>query len=240
MKILALDTATKSASAALLEDERVLAEGYADLGRHHATVVLPFVQSILDLAGIPIEEIDLLAGTAGPGSFTGLRIGAGTLKGLALATGKPIVPVSTLETLAMNAAGGGIPVCPLLDARKGQVYGAIYRFGETGLPHAVIADATVLLADLLDKICEPVLFLGEGAVVHAEAIRERLGEKACFGPPLLNGIRASAAGWLAFHYYRAGRSADPLTFIPAYLRQSEAETKAPPPGHGAGECALPK
>ncbi|NPU84594.1 MAG: tRNA (adenosine(37)-N6)-threonylcarbamoyltransferase complex dimerization subunit type 1 TsaB [Syntrophaceae bacterium] len=227
-----MDTATKTASAALLEDEKILVEGYADLGRHHATVVLPFVQSILDLAGIRIEEIDLLAATGGPGSFTGLRIGAGTIKGLALATGKPIVPVSTLEALAMNAAGSGIPVCPLLDARKGQVYGALYRFDGTGLPQAWIPDATVSLSELLGSIQEPALFIGEGAVVYAEAIRERLGEKARFAPAPLNGIRASAVGWLAWHYYRAGRFADPLTFVPAYLRQSEAETKQPPPGQG--------
>ncbi len=225
MHILALDTATKTVSAALLEDERILAEGYADLDRHHATSVLPFVQSILDLAGVDIGKIDLLAGTGGPGSFTGLRIGAGTLKGLSLATGKPIVPVSTLETLALNAAGSGIPVCPLLDARKGQVYGGLYRFAGNGIPCSVIPDATMDLSDLLGKIHEPVLFLGEGAVVYGETIREKLGEKACFAPPPLNGIRASAAGWLALQHYREGRSADPLTFIPAYLRKSEAETR---------------
>ncbi|MGV8079904.1 MAG: tRNA (adenosine(37)-N6)-threonylcarbamoyltransferase complex dimerization subunit type 1 TsaB [Syntrophales bacterium] len=239
MHILALDTATKTASAALLEDERILAEGYADLGRHHATVILPFVQSILDLAGVALEEVDLLAGTGGPGSFTGLRIGAGTLKGLALATGKPIVAVSTLEALAANASGAAIPVCPLLDARKGQVYGALYRFDGSGLPLVVIPDATVLLADLLDRIREPAFFLGEGAVVHAAAIRERLGENARFAPAPLNGIRASAVGWLALRHYRAGRSADPLTFIPTYLRQSEAETKSLQPGRGEKGGAPP-
>jgi len=231
MHILALDTATRTVSAALLLDDRVLAEGYADLGRHHAVVLLPFVEFILDLAGVAFEEVDLLAGTGGPGSFTGLRIGASTLKGFALATGKPIVPVSTLEALAMNAAGSGLPVCPLLDARKGQVYGALYRFDEAGFPRAVIPDATVDLADFLAVLRGPVLFLGEGAAVYKEAIRQRLGENARFVPSLMNRIRASAAGLLALRHYGEGRSADPLTFIPAYLRTSEAETKgASPPG----------
>jgi tRNA threonylcarbamoyladenosine biosynthesis protein TsaB len=232
MHILALDTATRTASAALLTDERVLAEGYADLGRHHAVVLLPFVEFILNLAGVAFEEVDLLAGTGGPGSFTGLRIGASTLKGFALATGKPIVPVSTLEALAMNAAGSDLPVCPLLDARKGQVYGALYRFDMAGFPRAVIPDATVALADLLAVLREPVLFLGEGAAVYENAIRQRLGENARFVPPLMNGIRASAAGVLALRHYREGRSADPLTFIPAYLRVSEAETRGTLPLDG--------
>jgi tRNA threonylcarbamoyladenosine biosynthesis protein TsaB len=232
MRILALDTATKSVSAALLEDGRILAEGYADLGRHHATVVLPFLQSVLDLAGVAVGDVDILAGTGGPGSFTGLRIGAGTLKGLALATGKPIVPVSTLETLAMNAAGAGIPVCPLLDARKGQVYGALYRFDETGFPRPVIPDATFELSKLIATLDASVLFLGEGAAVHAEAIRRDIGERARFAPPPLNVIRASALGWLALRHYREGRRADPLTFVPAYLRTSEAEAK----GEAAGRA----
>ncbi len=232
--ILALDTATKTASAALLLDDRVLAEGYADLGRHHAAVLLPFVQSVLDLAGMTMEEVDLLAGTAGPGSFTGLRIGASTLKGLALATGKPVAAVSTLAALALNAAGSGEAVCPLLDARKGQVYGALYRFDEDGVPRPAIPDATVALESLLALLDEPVVFVGEGAAVYREAIRERLGGKARFLPPPWNGIRASSVGWLALRHYREGRLADPLTFVPAYLRTSEAEAKGASPPAGPG------
>jgi tRNA threonylcarbamoyladenosine biosynthesis protein TsaB len=130
MKIFALDCATPTVSLALLDDEKVLGELYLDLGRHHAETLLPAAERLLSLVGGSWGKVDLLACTVGPGSFTGVRIGISTIKGLSLATDKPIAAVTTLEALAQNGTPGASWICPLVDARKSQVYTALYRPGE--------------------------------------------------------------------------------------------------------------
>ena len=129
MLTLAIDTSTKSASIALLRDSDILSEILVNLDVNHSVILLPALDDLLKLSRIEPDEIDLFACTIGPGSFTGLRVGASTVKGLALATGRPIAGVSTLEALAFNITGSEIPVCPMLDAKKDQVYTALYRTG---------------------------------------------------------------------------------------------------------------
>ena len=226
MRILAIETATKTVGLALLEEEKVLAEMHLDLGRHHAEVLLPALDQLFRISGLNLEQIDLLACSVGPGSFTGVRIGISSIKGLALATGKPVVGVSTLEALAMNA--GNVPqgICPMLDARKDQVYCGLYRMGIDGLPEAALperlADVDAWLGAMTD---EAILFLGDGALRYEKRIHERFPGRFRLGQGGQHHPRASAVGLIGRSRYREGSILDPLTFTPRYLRLSEAETR---------------
>jgi tRNA threonylcarbamoyladenosine biosynthesis protein TsaB len=173
MITLAIECATNTIGLALLDGEEILAEFHLNLGRHHAEVLLPALENILLLAGIGSDKIDLLACTTGPGSFTGVRIGVSTVKGLALATGVPIVGVSTLETLAMNAFPSSRLICSLLDARKDQVYTGLYRMGPDGFPEIVTPDRLTDIAQLIrDLPADEVDWIGDGAVRYWDRIFE--------------------------------------------------------------------
>ena len=225
MLTLALECATKTIGVALLRDEELLAEIYLGLERHHAELLLPAVERLFLLSGLTPGNVDLLACTVGPGSFTGLRIGVSTIKGLALALGKPVVGVSTLETLAMQAIPSSRPICPLLDARKGQVYAGLYRTGPDQLPTAVRPERLADVAQLLRELDQDeVVFLGDGAIRYEKLIRE-----AGKGRTILTGssrqrLMASSVGLIGLQRYRSGDIVDLLTFAPRYLRLSEAET----------------
>jgi tRNA threonylcarbamoyladenosine biosynthesis protein TsaB len=165
MITLAIECATDTVGLALLDGEEILAEFYLGPGRHHAEVLLPAMENLLTLSQIPMEKIGLLACTTGPGSFTGVRMGVSTMKGLALALGKPIVGVSTLETLAMNAFPTPRLVCPLIDARRDQVYTGFYRTDPDGFPEAAGLERLTDIAQVLrDLPADGVDFVGDGAV----------------------------------------------------------------------------
>jgi len=223
MWTLAIDTSTSSASAALLRHTDIVVEVFLNLATNHSATLLPVVEKICHISGVTIEEMDLFVCTLGPGSFTGIRIGMSTVKGFALATGKPVVGVSTLETLAWNLAGSRILVCPMLDARKHQVYTALYKpDGNNTLEQQGEAMA-VDINCFLQSLDEEVIFLGDGANRYSDMIKERLPGKACFGVGLQNQIRASMAGILGVKKVRDGEPADPVSLMPRYLRLSEAE-----------------
>lgn len=233
MITLAVECATETVGLALLEGEEILAEFYLGPGRHHAEVLLPALEQLLSLSGIPVEKIGLLACTTGPGSFTGVRMGVSTVKGLALALGKPIVGVSTLETLAMNALPTSGLVCPLLDARREQVYAGLYRMDPDGFPEAVEPERLTDIVQLLRELpTDGVEFFGEGAVRNRGRILESLPGRCVPSGSRLHRLHASAVGAIGIHRYSRGNGEDPLTFSPKYLRLSEAEARA-----GAAERA---
>jgi tRNA threonylcarbamoyladenosine biosynthesis protein TsaB len=227
MITLAIECATETVGLALLEEEEILAEFYLGPGRHHAEILLPALEQLLSLSGIPVEKIDLLACTTGPGSFTGVRMGVSTVKGLALALGKPIVGVSTLETLAMNALPAPGLLCPLLDARRDQVYAGLYRMGPDGFPEAVEAERlTDIVQLLLELPADGVDFVGDGAVRYRDRILESMPGRCVPSGSGLHRLHASAVGAIGIHQYSRGKGEDPLTFSPKYLRLSEAEARA--------------
>jgi tRNA threonylcarbamoyladenosine biosynthesis protein TsaB len=226
MVTLAIDTATRSAGVALLEDENILAEYYVRLRLTHSESVLPAIEAILSAAGLGVGDVRIFALTHGPGSFTGLRVGAGIVKGLALSTGGCIVGVSTLDALAQNLTFAPCLVCPILDAKKGQIYTALYQPGEKGRLEQIEPDQAVDPAVFFRRIRNPVLFLGDGVPVYGDLIREMLPSKAFFAPANLQWIRPSAVALLGLEKYRRGETVDPMTFVPRYLRRSEAEIKA--------------
>ena len=227
MLTLAIDTATKTLSAALLAEGFVLAETFLNLKANHSLVLLPVIEDICRRAGVELEEVDLFACTVGPGSFTGLRIGLSTVKGFALATGKPAAGVSTLEALAFNVLHASMMICPMLDARKEQVYAALFRASRAGELEAVQEERLTDPASLLRDTEGDILFLGDGAQRYRSLIRETLPERSFFASGHHQFIRAAAVGLLGEMKYRNGDLLDLMSFTPRYLRASEAEVKQP-------------
>ena len=224
MKILAIDTSQKTVSIAVVADDMLRADIFVDNGRHHSEILMPAVEQALRLAGFQPDEMDFFAVTIGPGSFTGLRIGAATIKGLALSTGKPVVGVSTLEALALNAAlVGQQMICPMLDAQKNQVYTALYRPDAGPAVKRTTAEQVVDVDRWLKELKGDIIFLGDGAVKYAQRIHARYASAACIAEGRQNHVRAAAAAVLARDQFLQGQRLDLLTFTPCYLRPSEAE-----------------
>jgi tRNA threonylcarbamoyladenosine biosynthesis protein TsaB len=227
MLTLAIDCATTSIGLALLNEEEVCAEFYLNLGRHHTEILLPALDKLFLLTGHAPEEVDLLACTVGPGSFTGLRIGVSTVKGLALAMARPVVGVSTLEALAVNAIPSRGLICSMLDARKNHVYTSLYRRGPEGLPEATIPEKLVDVGKFLQDLDQvEIVFLGDGAIRYETLIGEILKDRAILCGRNQQKLLASAVGRIGLHRYRNGGVLDTQTFAPNYLRLSEAETKS--------------
>jgi len=223
--ILASDTSTKTESVALLRDEVVVAEYLGNAEKHHGETLLPTIAALLDGAAVAIDDIDVFVVTLGPGSFTGIRIGVSTVKGLVMATEKPVVGVSSLAALAMNLPNSMVPICPMLDARKNEVYTALYRPGKGGVPEKVLDERVTTPLAFLDHIHEDVIFIGDGAVVYEHHIRNEFPHTSYFALGNLNYIRGSSVGLIGLKKYRDGDTLNLLGFTPEYLRLSEAEVK---------------
>lgn len=225
MKILAIDSSGLVASAALLEDGVLIAEYTLDYKKTHSQTLLPMIDEIVRMTEQELSTIDAVAVAKGPGSFTGLRIGAATAKGLALVLKKPVVGVPTVDALAYNLYGTQRLICPLMDARRGQVYTGLYTF--EGEKFVVLREQEVIAADQilrgLNAFGKPVIFLGDGALAHEGVIREVVGVPYSFAPAHLARQRAGAVGALAAIYYAEGKFCSAAEYTPVYLRLSQAE-----------------
>jgi tRNA threonylcarbamoyladenosine biosynthesis protein TsaB len=226
MNILAIDTSTSLASIAVAVNEQIVAESLLNTNRTLSARLVPEIERLLATAGLAITDIDLFASTVGPGSFTGVRGGVATIQGLALAVGKPCAGFSSLAMLAMNFSLSSTLVCPMLDARKGELYAALYDC-TSPLPSPCINDCALPPAALLDQIAgltgKPVIFLGDGAVRYADQISERLGAQAIFAPFPLHTPHSSNGILLALLASRRGELLEPGQLLPVYLRASDAE-----------------
>lgn len=231
MNILALDTSTSMATVAISIDDRIAAESTFNTDRTLSARLIPEIERLLGLAGAKIADIDLFAASVGPGSFTGVRGGVATVQGLALGGSKPCVGFSSLTLLAMNFPLAAHPVCTLLDARKSEVYAALFG-GSSFIPTHLISDCVLPPEQFLDLICEttgtPVIFCGDGAVRYRDLIAGRMGERALFAPFPLNTPHASNAAPLALHAYLNGNPLEPFRLLPTYLRASDAEINRAP------------
>ena len=222
MKILAVDTATNSCSVAILNAGSVSAERMILNHETHSKHLMGLIDNVLEMAGFRIGEMDGMAVTIGPGSFTGLRIGLSTVKGLAHALDKPVVGVSSLDSLAWQCEDRAHLVCAILDARKGEVYSAIYRYrGETltqiRCQAATTPDAAV------ENIKEPCAFIGSGAQLYREEITKILGDHARFAPEDQHHIRASSVGFLSLQRFQTCDTSEVASLVPQYIRKSDAE-----------------
>lgn len=221
MILLFLDTSGPSAGVALMEDGVVRYEAMTVNAFTHSQSILPMTEEAFRRTGLSLEGVDYLAVTAGPGSFTGVRIGVSTVKGLAHALNKPCVAVDALEAMAAGVQPFSGVICPIQDARAGQVYGAAFQ-GETLA--RLLPDQPLKLEEFLDQagaLGKRLLFLGDGMPVHRERIAAMMGERALFAPPHLAFLRPAAAAALAWE--KQDEAVDYLSLEPLYLRAPSAE-----------------
>ena len=222
MKILALESSAVSASVALTEDEKLIAQSFQNCGLTHSRTLLPMAESLLQNCGLTLDEVDAIAVAHGPGSFTGVRIGVATVKGLALGADKPCIGVSTLNAMAHGARALGGRLCCVMDARAGQVYNALFSI-ENELPRRLCEDRAIKLTDLAEEIGHTSYFLvGDGAELCYNTLREK-----CTGlrlaPPELRYPTGYGVAAAALPLLQAGKTCAPQELDAFYLRRPQAE-----------------
>ncbi len=225
MKILAIESSGLVASAAIATEHTLVAEYTVNFKKTHSQTLLPMVDEIVRMTGLDLKEIDAIAVSAGPGSFTGLRIGSATAKGLGLALNKPIIPVPTTQGIAANVYGAQGILCPLMDARRNQVYTGLYRYDGNGF--AVVEDQmAVMIEEIIEKVNaygEPVTYLGDGVEAFAEILAEKTTVPYSFAPLHCSKQRAGALAARAVALYKEGKLETAAEHEPDYLRLSQAE-----------------
>ena len=224
MRILAIESSSLVASVAIVEDGVTLAEYTANFKMTHSQTLLPMIDSMVGLFGIDLATIDAIAVSGGPGSFTGLRIGSATAKGLGLALNKPLIHVPTVDGTAYNLYGAKGLICPIMDARRNQVYTGIYRFEQKF--EVVMEQDAMDIAELIEKLNsmgERVIFLGDGVPVHENKIRELMTVPFDFAPAHMNRQRAASIATLGAVYFAEGKIQTAEEHGPDYLRKSQAE-----------------
>ncbi len=225
MKLLALDSSGLVASVAVVEDEVLLAEYTVDYKKTHSQTLLPMLDEIARMIELDLNSIDAIAIAGGPGSFTGLRIGSATAKGLGLALNKPLIHVPTVDALAYNLYGCASLICPIMDARRSQVYTGLYRF-ENGRFVTVMEQIPMQVEELaqnLNTYGEEVVFLGDGVPVYREKLDVLLNVEHRYAPAHVNRQRASSVAALGLIYAAEGKTETAEEHRPDYLRLSQAE-----------------
>ena len=225
MIILGLDSSGLVASVAVAEEENLLAEYTVNYKKTHSQTLLPMLDEIVKMIELDLNSIDAIAVAGGPGSFTGLRIGSATAKGLGFALGKPLIQIPTVDGLAYNLWGTQELVCPLMDARRNQTYTGLYAF-ERGEMQVITPQCAVGIAEIISKINEmnrAVVFLGDGVTVFRPFIQEHCKAPFSFAPAHLNKQRAGAVAVLGCLYYKQGKIQPAAQHRPDYLRLSQAE-----------------
>lgn len=225
MKILGIDSSGIVATAAIADEKNIIAEFTVNNKQTHSQTLLPMIDMVVKMSGVKLEEVDAIAVAAGPGSFTGLRIGSSTAKGLGLALKKPIVPIPTLDGLAYRLAATDGIICPIMDARRNQVYTAIYRMEDGELRRLSEQKAVDIheIMEELEEYGEKVTFLGDGVDVHRQTIEAEFKGKCDFAPEHMAKQSAGAVAALGIVYFGQGRTETAAEHKPIYLRKSQAE-----------------
>lgn len=237
MKVLAIDSSGLTASVAVVEDSRTIAEYTVDYKKTHSQTLLPMIDEVAKMTELELSDIDAIAVSGGPGSFTGLRIGSATAKGLGLALDKPLIHVPTVDGLAYQVYGCGDIICPIMDARRNQVYTGIYTFSARAgkkegtrevepVFQVLRMQMAIAVEDLIRRLNNynrPVVFLGDGVPVYREMLSAGLEVPYSFAPSYMNRQRAAVIGALGIRYYKAGKYETAMEHQPEYLRQSQAE-----------------
>ena len=225
MKILGVDTSTPVGSIGITDDESVIAEYSLNVVETHSSRLMSAIDDLLRRALLKIHDMDAFAIAIGPGSFTGLRIGLGTMKGFCYALKKPLVGVVTLDALAYNVKFADKLICPILDARRGEVYAAVYRGSSDGRLELQTDYLCTKIELLLETLAEPTIFLGDGFNRYKDTIAEMLKEKAIFTTPFFGFCRGATVALLGYERLKAGESDDYFSITPFYIRKSEAEVR---------------
>lgn len=235
MKIIAIDSSGLVASVAIVEDEEVIAEYNVQYKKTHSQTLLPMLEELKKMVDLDLQTVDAIAIAKGPGSFTGLRIGSATAKGLGLALEIPIIEIPTLDGLACNLYGTDKIVCPIMDARRNQVYTGLYsymeerqseeqRFSYTLVP--ILPQCAVSIQEIAEKCNEQqkeIIFLGDGVPVFAEQLKDLMKVPYSFAPAHMNRQRAASFAFLALEKLRKGKAVSAADHAPEYLRLSQAE-----------------
>ena len=225
MRVLAIDSSGLTATVAIVEDDTTIAEFTINYKKTHSQTLLPMIDEMVKMVEADLNTIDAIAVAGGPGSFTGLRIGSATAKGLGLALGKPLIHIPTADAMAYSIYGCEDIICPIMDARRNQVYTGIYRFQEHKLV-TVEAQMAVPMAEMIEKLNargEEVVFLGDGVPVFGKMIQENLKVPYSFAPAHVNKQRAAAVAALGGIYVKEGKVVTAMEHVPEYLRVSQAE-----------------
>ncbi|MGD8192618.1 tRNA (adenosine(37)-N6)-threonylcarbamoyltransferase complex dimerization subunit type 1 TsaB [Brevibacillus ginsengisoli] len=228
MRILGIDTSNLVSSVALADETRVLGEWTTNLNKNHSIRLMDSISMLLDELDVAPEDLDGIAVAHGPGSYTGVRIGVSAAKSMGWSLGVPVVGVSSLKVVAMNALGFDGPIIPLFDARRGQVYTGCYRSRSFGLLEETLTERIILLRDWLPMVVEqadhkPILFLGEDLRLHKETIEEVVGEQAVFAPVSFQHPRAAHIAIMGAQLLTEAGNIHEL--VPEYLQVAEAEAK---------------
>jgi len=223
MTFLGIETSTPCGSMALVDEDRVLAEWSLRVARSHSERLLPDLAHMLMSAGLEMNQIDGIAVTIGPGSFTGLRIGLTTAKALALASGKPIVGIPTLDVLAENVSSSPLLACPALDARRGEIFAAFYRKEPSGNTKRVSGYLSLTPQALIERIEEPTVLLGDGALLHRDRLLSLASHEIQFASLEHHHPRATALCKLARRKHSTEGGAHPRDIQALYVRASDAE-----------------
>lgn len=229
MNILAFDTASSSGAVAIMKDDTIIAHTQLNIGLTHSEQLLPTIHSLMEITGMKMSELDAVAITSGPGSFTGLRIGFSTAKGMALGLHKPLIPISTLDVLAQNGAGINGLVVPIMNARRNQVYTAIYHSNGAALERKSDYQA-IGITELLDEIknipeATQVYFTGDGVDAFYTVIIEALEGTAIFAEGCRKYVCADMLALLAAQEIEQWEDLGGMRVEPIYLRESEAVIK---------------
>ena len=224
MKILGIESSSMVASVALVTDDITMAEYTVNFKKTHSQTLLPMIDEIVRMLELDLSEVDAIAVSGGPGSFTGLRIGSATAKGLGLALHKPLIHIPTLDAMAYGLSGTSSLLCPIIDARRNQVYTGLYHC-EKRL-ETVLSSWSLVIGELVMELEgqeETVTFLGDGVPVLRAFLEERLGDACRFAPAHLNRQRAAAVAALGILYLEEGRTETAMEHKPDYLRKAQAE-----------------
>lgn len=220
MKILGIDTSTKSLGVAVAEDDKLLASCNKIFGLRHSQDLMPTVKGMLKEMKLGLEDLDGYAVSIGPGSFTGLRVGVTAVKTLALVTKKPVIAVPTLDVISQNVLYYPGVICPILDAKKQKVYAALYKNGAKGL-RRISKYMLLSIEELLPLIKTDTLFLGDGLGLYAGIIKKEKGKKAEFAHPRLWLPRPENVAFLGLEKLKKGKKDNPLRLVPLYLHPKE-------------------
>jgi tRNA threonylcarbamoyladenosine biosynthesis protein TsaB len=221
--ILALETGTTCGSLALVTEGRTLAEFSLNTSTTHSRRLLSGIDWLLAQCEVSWPQIAAIAVSLGPGSFTGLRVALSTAKGLCMAAEKPLLGVSTLAGLAGQFPFSSLPICPVVDARKKEIYTALYRCNQQGVPEETTAPMVIKPERLQEFITTPTLLVGDGLPLYGKMLKDLLGDSVCLAPPEICFARAATIGTAAWHLFRQGSFLNPATAVPIYVRSSDAE-----------------
>lgn len=228
MKILGIESSSLVASTAIWEDDVIVAEYTVNFKKTHSQTLLPMIDEIVTMTETDLAAMDAIAVSAGPGSFTGLRIGSATGKGLGLALKKPLIHVPTIEAMAYQCYSSRYMICPIMDARRNQVYTGLYTFSEeTGEMKTILEPTAIDVKDLAAELSRygirPTLFVGDGIPVYRKQLEELLVGPCYFAPAFMNRQRAAAVASLGAVYLKEGKTESAADHRPEYLRKSQAE-----------------